>query len=171
MVVMSCCNNYFTQRLEGWKDLSLFNCSDDVVTIETSLANFERDMPGFYQPDSSESIDTIPLIKRLEYYQCFFITGSYMETGNTLFIILEPGEEMRIIHQEWLISPTKFRERDLCVDNLKIMTRSDTIVARSRKEILGLRLDKKCEDGVHYKTIKYGRHGTPIMSEKVWRGR
>jgi hypothetical protein len=171
MVVMSSCNNYFTQRLEGWKDLYLFNCSGDVVTIEISLANFEKEMSGFYQSDSSASIDTIPLIKRLESYQCFFNTGSYIESGNSLLIILEPGEGMRIIHLEWLISPTKFKERDLCVDNLKIITESDTIIARNRKEILGLRFDKKCKDGVYYKTIKYGRHGTPIMREKVWRGR
>ena len=155
---------------EGWKDLYLFNCSTDVVTIETSLANFEKEMLSFYRLSPSESIDTIPVKKRIEYYQWLFKTGSYIESGDSLLIILEPEEGMRIIHLEWLISPSKFKERDLCFDNLRIITKSDTIIARSRKEILELRFDKKCKDGIYYKTIKYGRHGTPIMREKVWRG-
>lgn len=88
-----------------------------------------------------------------------------------MLIILEPQEGMRIINLEWLIAPTKFKEWNLNIDNLRIITKSDTIFARSGKEILELRFDKKCKDGIYYKTIKYGRHGTPIMREKVWHGR
>ena len=170
--MMSSCNN-ITQRLEGWKDLYLFNCSSDIVTIETSLTSIEEKMFRFYQtgPYESEPIDTISLKERIHFYQWLFKTKSYKETGDSLLIILEPQEGMRIINLEWLIAPTKFKERNLNIDNLRIITKSDTIFARSHKEILELRFDKKCKDGVYYKTIKYGRHGTPIMREKVWHGR
>jgi heme/copper-type cytochrome/quinol oxidase subunit 2 len=162
-----------TQRLEGWKDLYLFNCSADDITIETSLKGFEKEIIRFYQtgPYESEPPDTISLNERIYYYQWLLKTKSYKETGDTLLIILEPQEGMRIINLEWLIAPTKFRERDLTIDNLRILTKSDTLIARNRKEILQLRFDRRCKDGIYFKTIKYGRHGTPVMNEKVWKGR
>ena len=173
LVVMNACNNFNPKRLEGWKDLYLFNCSSDAITIETSLKSIEKKMFRFYKtgPYESEPIDTISLPERIHFYRWLFKTKSYKETDDSLLIILEPQEGMRIINQEWLIAPTKFRERELNIDNLRIITRSDTIFASSREEILKFRFDKKCKDGIYYKTIKYGRHGTPVMSEKVWRGR
>jgi hypothetical protein len=173
MVVMSTCDNFNPKRLDGWKDLYLFNCSGDDITIEISLANIEKQMQmhGIFRSNSSESFDTVPAIKRIEYYEWLFENGSYIESEDSLLIILKPEEGMRIVHLEWLIAPTKFRESDLNIDDLRIITKSDTIIARSRKEILELQFDKKCKDGIYYKTIKYGRHGAPIMREKVWRGR
>lgn len=171
MLVMSTCKNFNPQRLDGWKDLYLFNCSGDVVTIETSLAYFEKQMLSNYRSDSSEYIDTTPATRRIEYYKWLFKNGSFIESDDSLLIILKPVEGMRIIHLEWLIAPTKFRESDLNIDNLRIITESDTIIARSTKEILELQFDRKCKDGIYFKTIKYGRHGTPIMRERVWRGK
>lgn len=161
------------KRLDGWKDLYLYNCSSDTITIETSISSIQFGEFGIFKTGYfvPEPIDTISYSDRSYFYEWLFRTKSYKETGVPLLIYLEPQEGMRIIRLEWLIAPTKFKERDLVIDSLRIITKSDTIFAGNRKEILELRFNKKCKDGIYFKTIKYGRQGEPVMSEKEWRGR
>ena len=169
LVIMSSCEG-ITRRLEGWKDLYLYNCSSDAITIKTSLNGLERGMLGFFKtgPYQSEPLDTITLNDRIYYYKWLFKTNNFKETRDSLSITLEPENGMRIIHLEWLISPTRFKERDLDIDNLRIITKSDTIVARNRKEILKLQFKRKCKDGINFKIIKYGG-GRLVMYEKFRR--
>lgn len=72
--MMSSCNDFYPQRLDGWKDLYLFNCSSDIVTIETSLTSIEEKMHRFYQtgPYETEPIATFFLKERIHFYQWLF---------------------------------------------------------------------------------------------------
>lgn len=151
---------FFQTYCEGWVDLYLFNCSGDKVIIEFTLSeDFKRKMLLNNKLGPSDSIHTIPYEQRISYYQRWFNSENIHEKGNLLVLSLEPEEGLRIIHKEFLIVPSKIRDRDFLAGNVSIKAGSYVRTIKGGKEFIEHKFDKRCENGLSFKTKKYGRNG------------
>jgi hypothetical protein len=142
---------------EGVKSLYIINCLNDVAVVQTSsLDDRWQQIPLDYynnrNPDLQlKSTDTIFPKLQVEYFQMWYDTRGNIEiNGDTLSISLEPGESVRIAYSGWLFYPCRIREVSLDVDNLTIITNSNTCVVRNRKEILRLQKDIRFRYDRHY---------------------
>lgn len=162
---------FFQTHCEGWKDLYLFNCSGDKVIIEFTLSeDFKRKMLLDNKLGPSDPIQTIPSEQRIQYYQRWFNAENIHEKSNLLVLSLEPEEGLRIIHQGFLIVPVKIRDRNFLVGNVIIKAGSYSRTINGGKEFLEHKFDKRCENGLSFKTKKYGRNGKvtrEFMSHRI----
>ena len=145
---------------QGEKTLNIINCQNDVVIVKSSSSNnhWQQKPVDYYNeiyPDQHlRSSDTLFSKLQVEYFQMWYDTRGKVEiNGDTLSIKLNPGESMQIAYSGWIFFPGRIRAVSLDVDNLTILTKSDTCIARSRKEILRLQKDERFRYERQYKNI------------------
>ena len=144
---------------EGVKDLYLINCSDKVAIIKlTPGLHFRQQSAVNYKEKFPEQeikpSDSIVSINQIEYYQKEFNNSesNILINGDSVTIELKPGESLRFALTMWIFYPGKIREPSLNIDYLEIITKSDTCIARNRKEILQLQKDKRFKYDKHYES-------------------
>jgi hypothetical protein len=143
---------------EGWKEMYLINCSNDIAIIKTTSSHhhWQQAPISYYNnrnPDFQlKPSDTLFSELQIDYFQIMYNTESNIKINvDTLSVLLEPGDEMRIAREMWIFYPPKMKEQNLYFKNLTIITKSDTCIARSRTEILRLQYDKRFRYDRHYK--------------------
>ncbi|MFH0756716.1 MAG: hypothetical protein V2B15_05460 [Bacteroidota bacterium] len=145
-------------KCQGEKTIYIVNCSNDVAIVKSSSSNNRWQQAPIENyndrtPDLHlKSSDTIFPMVQIDYFRSWYDTKGKIDiNGDTISIMLEPGESMRIAYSGWIFFPGRIREPSLDVDNLMIITKSDTFVTQNRKEILRLQKDKRFRYDRHYK--------------------
>ena len=147
-----------TAGCEGLQDLYIINCSDDAAIViikpgkhfrQQSINNYKKK----YTDQHFEPTDSIISKYQVEYYQSEFNNAEsyFLVNGDSLIVELKSGESLRFALTMWIVSPGNIREPSLNIDKLTIISKSDTYIARNRKEILQLQKDKRFKYDNYYK--------------------